>query len=98
MTRDQLQACTRAALRAMARRQGILGWHGMRKDQLILALEAPPARPRKRAASGHPNGARPASPAPALPASPSRKLLAPVQKAAARDTSGSPEELVESSK
>src|SRR5262249_12088873 len=67
--------------------------HGMRKDELILALAARPARTRKRPTPAPPR-AKVAAPAPA------RKVVAPVQKAAARDTSTSshPEEQVESSK
>jgi uncharacterized protein len=38
MTRDQLQACTKKTLADMARKKGIDGWHGMTKDQLVLAL------------------------------------------------------------
>jgi hypothetical protein len=85
MTRDQLQACTKKVLAGMARQQGIAGWHGMRKEELVLALEAnastPPRRTRSQPRVGAP-------------------LHAPVQPAAARNTSGSPspEEQVESSK
>ena len=39
MTRDQLQACTKAKLIELARQQKIAGWHGMRKDELIAVLE-----------------------------------------------------------
>jgi hypothetical protein len=38
MTRDQLHACTKKTLARMARKQGIIGWHGMTKDQLVHAL------------------------------------------------------------
>ena len=44
MTRDQLQACTKKQLIEMARDQGIVGWHGMRKDELLHALQEKPAR------------------------------------------------------
>src|SRR5437879_359338 len=37
MTRDQLQACPKKTLVDMARKKGIAGWHGMTKDQLVLA-------------------------------------------------------------
>jgi hypothetical protein len=40
MTRDQLQALSRKELAEMARKRGIDGWHGMRKDELIEALVA----------------------------------------------------------
>jgi hypothetical protein len=76
MTRVQLLACTRKQLADMAREQGVLGWHAMRKDELVTALEARRRRLSRKAAA--------------------RKVLAPVQQAAARNTS--PEEQVESSK
>jgi hypothetical protein len=77
MTRDQLLGCTKKELAAMARDEGVAGWHAMRKDELVAALETCARRPRKKPA-----------PAPTHPA--------PVQRAAARNTS--PEEQVESSK
>src|SRR5262245_35784237 len=81
MTRDQLQACSKKALADMARREGIAGWHGMRKEELIFALVDHARRARRKAA----RLAR-------------ARLHAPVQRAAARNTTGSPEERVESSK
>jgi hypothetical protein len=38
MTRDQLQACTKQELIEIARRHQVVGWHGMRKDDLIKVL------------------------------------------------------------
>ena len=38
MTSDKLQACTKKDLTEMARKKGIVGWHGMRKEELIQAL------------------------------------------------------------
>jgi len=76
MTRDDLLACTKKQLADLAREQSIAGWHGMRKDELVSALEPLVARKRRKPAA--------------------HKLVAPVQKAAARNTS--PEEQVESSK
>lgn len=38
MTRRQLQTCTKKTLRGLAREQGIAGWHGMTKDELVAAL------------------------------------------------------------
>ena len=38
MTRDQLQACTKDKLIELARRCHVVGWHGMRKDDLIKVL------------------------------------------------------------
>jgi len=55
MTRDQLQACTKKQLIEMARDQGIVGWHGMRKDELVHALQNRPARPRKKVRPPHVN-------------------------------------------
>jgi hypothetical protein len=52
MKKDQLQAQTKQALIALARKMGIEGWHGMRKEELIAALvpagrrKAKPARAR----------------------------------------------------
>ncbi|MFO0928868.1 MAG: DUF4912 domain-containing protein [Gemmataceae bacterium] len=88
MIRDQLLACTRKELADMARERGVSGWHGMRKDDLIRALLKVERRKSR-------------TPAPtAATAKPTRAVHAPVQKAAARNTSGSPspEERVESSK
>ncbi|HEY7159247.1 MAG TPA: DUF4912 domain-containing protein [Gemmataceae bacterium] len=92
MTREQLQTRSKKDLIELARKQGVAGWHGMTKDELIVSLTK---RLRKRAAkkpalSRH-QGRKPA-------ARPRR--AAPVQAAAARDTSNasSGEEQVESSK
>src|SRR5262245_8555286 len=88
MTREQLQSCSKKELVALAREQGLAGWHGMTKDELVRALEA---RARKAKKSGR------ASPKPTK----ARNLVhAPVQTAAARNTTGAPtaEEEVESSK
>ena len=38
MTRDQLQTCTKKQLIELARQRGVLGWHGMRKEELVEAL------------------------------------------------------------
>jgi hypothetical protein len=38
MTSDQLLACTKKMLVEMARKQGIPGWHGLRKLELVQAL------------------------------------------------------------
>jgi hypothetical protein len=77
MTRDQLLACTKKELAAMARQEGVAGWHGMCKEELATVLATLQRKARKKA-------------------SPARKIVAPVQTAAARNTS--PEEQVESSK
>ena len=93
MTRDQLQASSKKTLIDLAKKRGIPGWHGMTKEQLFEAL-AP--RPR-RVAHSKPSTAKAAPPR----KSPSRsRVVAPVQAAAARDTSGTltAEEQVETSK
>ena len=50
MTVDALKDCNKKHLSQMAKERGIVGWHAMRKDQLIRALTAgrptPPARPK----------------------------------------------------
>jgi uncharacterized protein len=48
MTRDELLACTKKTLVEMARREGIAGWHGMRKDELVRELAARFARAKRR--------------------------------------------------
>jgi len=54
MTNKPLQSCTRKELADLARDQGIVGWHSMRKEELISALTAPKKRkgPAK-ATNGH---------------------------------------------
>jgi uncharacterized protein len=101
MTRDQLQACTRKQLAEMARDNSVPGWHGMRKEDLILALQGKPIRSPSVGKSNRidmielpppRNGYHPSGPA---------RLTAPVQQAAARNTSGNPttpEEQIECSK
>ncbi len=51
MTQDQLLACTKKVLADMARARGIVGWHGMRKHELVGALAV---RPGKRAKAPRP--------------------------------------------
>ena len=86
MTSEQLQAYTRKELAEMARDQGVPGWHGMKKEELVSVLIANPATiPRKSpsASQGKPTA-----------------LKIPVQIAVARNTSGTPnpEEQVGNSK
>src|SRR5262245_7748220 len=78
MTRTELRDCTRKHLAEMARDQGVVGWHGMRKDELIDALAELHRKNRRKKKKDVP------TPAP--------RLVAPVQPAAARNTSGNPEE------
>ena len=97
MTRTELQAHTRKELAALARDNGVVGWHGMSKVDLVLALVKKPAITRSRGNGtakmdkvAH-NGRQPVRPA---------RVAIPVQAAVARNTSGSPgpEEQIESSK
>jgi uncharacterized protein len=92
MTRDQLQASNKKILIDLARQQGILGWHGMTKEELVEALVK---RSREPSASKAPSPRRRSR----KPVARSR-VLAPVQTAAARDTSSTPsaETQVEDSK
>jgi uncharacterized protein len=110
MTRDQLQVCTKKTLIDMARQQGIAGWHGMTKDQLVRALARsrtprPTVKPVPHTKSARFIRAAKAvkealngKPVKAKPAVNGKSKRHPVQTAAARNTSGSPEEQVESSK
>ncbi len=92
MTREQLQACTKKELATLARDRGVVGWHAMRKEELVEAL-APPRGKARRSRTGKTNP----SPAPAPKKKPVRTRT-PVQAAAARDTTGTQEEVVENSK
>src|SRR3954447_15587150 len=65
MTVDSLKDCNKKVLARMAKEQGIVGWHAMRKDQLIRALVptvAPAARERGKAAEKAAASARPPKP------------------------------------
>ena len=96
MTSDQLNLRSKKDLADLARSKGIAGWHGMRKDELVLALlELQPRRPKVHSTSkvhassnGHANG--------------KAKIVKPrPQLSAARNTSAngsSAEEQVERSK
>jgi hypothetical protein len=90
MTREQLQAHTKKELAEMARAGGVAGWHGMRKDDLVealLKLKPTRSRTKKTARStGTSNKKK------------TVRVRTPVQQAAARDTTGTQEEIVESSK
>jgi hypothetical protein len=44
MTPEQLKECNKKALAKLARDQGIVGWHAMRKDQLLRALTPLPGK------------------------------------------------------
>src|SRR5205807_9817931 len=49
MTVDSLKDCNKKFLAQLAKDQGIVGWHAMRKDQLIRALSLPQAPSKKSA-------------------------------------------------
>jgi len=51
MTVETLKDCSKKVLAQMAKDQGIVGWHAMRKDQLIRAL-TPPLPTQKKDKSG----------------------------------------------
>jgi hypothetical protein len=71
MTLDELQTCSKKTLTDLARKQGIVGWHAMRKEDLIQALGKPAPKPVPKPISK-------SEPAPAPKPKP--------QKAAARET------------
>jgi hypothetical protein len=54
MTSKPLQGCTKKELVELARLKGVPGWRGMRKEELIAALEALKNKPRARAARVRP--------------------------------------------
>jgi hypothetical protein len=87
MTRNQLQRCSKKDLAELARKKGIAGWHRMRKEELLEALQALSRQRNGKAATGHRSGRRTGA-------------RAPAQVAAARNTSGngSSEQEVEKSK
>jgi hypothetical protein len=84
MTVEALKDCNKKVLARMARDQGIVGWHAMRKDQLIRALATGAPQPAKAArAAAHGRGkapapAKPATRAEARPARPSSSRRAVV--------------------
>jgi hypothetical protein len=47
MTSRKLQACTKQQLTDLARKRGIAGWHGMRKQELVEALSTTRSRRKK---------------------------------------------------
>jgi hypothetical protein len=89
MTRN-LNACTRKTLADIARKKGVVGWHGMRKEDLVTAIEALRVSPSAKPPTG-----RTAAPKQQTKASSRRPHL---QTAAARNTTATTEELIESSK
>jgi len=51
MTVETLKDCNKKFLAQMAKDQGIVGWHAMRKDQLIRALTVTPSAPDSKKAA-----------------------------------------------
>jgi hypothetical protein len=89
MTRNDLNARTKKQLADMARRQGVPGWHGMRKEELVRALG------KRSSHSAQPVKAPPPKAAAKKAPTPTRQRP-PVQRAAARNTTA--EEQIERSK
>jgi uncharacterized protein len=95
MTREQLQARSKKDLAELARKRGVAGWHGMRKDELVEVLVG--KNGKKQPVAKKARGA--VKVAAKAPLKPTRRL--PAQTAAARNTSSgglSAEEEVERSK
>src|SRR5262249_26556776 len=64
MTPAQLQALSRKELAEIARKRGIEGWHGMRKEELvdaIIALRAAAARDRSNKQGHSSKGSKPSA-------------------------------------
>jgi hypothetical protein len=61
MTRDQLQELSRKDLGELARRAGIDGWHGMRKEDLVDSLVRRRIKPAAKLASKNGVKAKPAA-------------------------------------
>lgn len=86
MTVESLKDCNKKHLAQMAKDQGIVGWHAMRKDQLIRALTVAPGSAKKGAkapaaakerikAEASPASRRPAPSAATPPAAPPSRPL-----------------------
>ncbi len=106
MTSDKLQELNKKALAEMARKKGIAGWHGMRKDELVAALVAlsTPASQSQAKAHGHKRHGQKTTrqrvKMTSKVSTATRAVRPRPQVAAARNTSGtqSGEELVERAK
>jgi hypothetical protein len=61
MTLASLNDTNKKELARMAKEQGIIGWHAMRKDQLIRALSGAPAPAAKRSERSTSSASRPAT-------------------------------------
>jgi hypothetical protein len=84
MTVESLKDCNKKALAQLAKDQGVVGWHAMRKDQLIRALTVAPAAPK---AGGKSAPASKALPAPVVSAA--RSPASPPKPASSGHHSGS---------
>src|SRR3954453_6971952 len=104
MTSNHLHARSKRELAAIARKRGIAGWHDMRKDELLQALDTRQTRkPSKPApASAARRTVKPVVKVPVkFVAKPVAKPIVKPQRAAARDTTSgnpTPEETVERAK
>jgi uncharacterized protein len=93
MRSDKLERRTKKALEQLARKKGVPGWHEMRKEQLVAALTS---LTNGTNGTHKPLGAKKGFKG-KLKLKPARLKVRP-QRAAARNTSESPEEQVESAK
>jgi len=73
MTVETLKDCNKKVLARMAKDQGIVGWHAMRKDQLIRALTPAPS-----ASKHEKNGTKAAPERPEAHPAPARRPVVPV--------------------
>src|SRR5437762_6904082 len=97
MTSDPLLVRSKKQLADLARKQGVTGWHSMRKDELVKALGKIRARQNKQTAARVPakpavngnhatNGKHSTNGIHGKPAVPAAKVAARPQRAAARAT------------
>src|SRR5947208_2996456 len=99
MTSNRLQARSKKELVEIARKRGIAGWHGMRKEELLHALDTRKNGSRKSSKRLPIPAPRVASARPAVKTA--AKPAVKPQRAAARDTTSgnpTPEETVERAK
>jgi uncharacterized protein len=76
MTVEALKDCNKKILARMAKEQGIVGWHAMRKDQLIRALSPAAPSSRKDGAKAAAASAKATRPVVAVPSRPMAPLPA----------------------
>ncbi len=90
MTVDSLKECNKKVLVQMAKDNGIIGWHAMRKDQLIRALA--PTLSRKRSSVVSKTDSRsspPRSPKDRVKELPARASVKPTGRRTEVDLNGS---------